>query len=130
MRRILAVALGLIVGGAADAQEKTPEAEVLDRWVGTWKTEFVNKAAEWNPKEVKTTGKITCKWVLGGKFVEEAGSGTNGVEHRVLWWYDTSRKAYRNAYFNSEGNATDATGTWDAKTTTMTWKAEAGPGMT
>lgn len=131
MSRVLAVGLTLIFCGAAAAQEKTAESKILNQWVGTWKTEFVNRVAEWNPKEVKATGAITCKWILGGKFVEEAGFSTSpGVEHRLLWWYDSNRKAYRQAFFSSEGTTLETSGTWNEKTSTMTWQSDAGPGMT
>jgi hypothetical protein len=131
MSRILVISFGLIFAGGVHAQEQTPELKVLGQWVGTWKTEFVNKVAEWNPKEVTATGSITCKWILGGKFAEESGSSLGaGVEHRLILGYDPERKVYRDWFFNSEGNTVEGLGTWDPKTSTMTWKAEAGPGLT
>jgi len=131
MSRIIAVGLSLILWGAANAQEKTAESKVLDQLVGTWKSESVNKVAEWTPREVKSTGSITCQWILDGKFVEEAGSSTTpGVEHRMLWWYDPNRSAYRQAFFSSEGVTLETVGTWDAKAHTFTWKSETQPGMT
>jgi hypothetical protein len=131
MCRILAIGLGLILAGGVHAQELSAEQKVIGQWVGTWKTEVVNKRAEWNPNEVTATGTITCKWILGGKFVEESGSSLGpGVEHRLVLGYDPQRKAYRDWFFNSQGDTIEGEGTWDAKTSTMTWKSEAGPGLT
>lgn len=131
MSRMLAASFGLILLGGIHAPEETPEAKVLGQWVGTWKTEFVSKPAEWNPKEVTSTGRITCQWILGGKFVEESGSSLGeGTEHRVMWGYDPQRKTYRYWFFDSHGNITESQGTWDAMTNTMTSKSEAGPGLT
>jgi hypothetical protein len=119
-----------VQAGGVNAQDETPESKVLSQWVGTWKTEVVSKPAEWTPKEVKTTGTITCKRVLGGKFVEESGSSlAPGTEHRVIWGYEPRRKVYRNWFFDSQGNTLEATGTWDAKAKTMTWKSDPGPGL-
>src|SRR2546427_8518000 len=112
MRQILAVAFSLMVLGGARGQEQSAESKVLNQWVGTWKTEFVNKPAEWNPKETKMTGTITCKWVLGGKFVEEVGASLGkGIEHRVLWGYDPQKKAYRYWFFDSNGTTGEGVGT-------------------
>jgi hypothetical protein len=131
MKRILAVGFGLILLGGASAQEQAPELKVLDRWVGTWKTEAINKPAEWNPKETKIAGTVTGKWILGSKFVEESWSSqAGGSEHRFLWSYDPQRKMYRNWFFGSDGTTGEGTGTWDEKTNTMTWKTEPGPGLT
>ncbi len=131
MKPFAAISMSLLFCASATAQEKTPDAKVLDQWVGNWKTEFVNRVSEWNPKEVKSTGAITCKWILNGKFVEEAGASTApGVEHRVLWWYDPEQKLYRLAFYSSEGTTITATGTWDEKTKTLTSKSDGMPGMT
>jgi len=130
MRQIFAVAVGLMALGAARGQEQSEETKVIGRLVGTWKTEFVNKRAELNPTETKFTGRVTCKLVLGGKFIEEVGSSLGkDVEHRVLWHYDPQKKAYRYWFFDSNGTAGDGVGTWDEKTKTMTWKTEPGDGL-
>jgi hypothetical protein len=130
MHRIFVVGVALVLLRGVNAQEETPESKVLGQWVGTWKTEVVSKPAEWTPKEMKTTGTITCKRILGGKFVEESGSSlAQGMEHRVIWGYDPQRKAYRNWFYDSQGTILEGSGTWDAKTKTMTWKNEAGSGL-
>jgi uncharacterized protein DUF1579 len=131
MRRTLAVGLTLAFVAAAGGDELSPEAKVLDRWVGTWKTEVVNRPSEWAPEAATTAGSITCKWVLGGKFVEESGSSlAKGAEHRVLWGYDSQRKAYRNWFFSSGGDTVEGAGTWDARTSTLTTTSDAGSGRT
>src|SRR5207249_3179121 len=125
------VGLGMILSSGINAQEETPESKVLGQWVGTWKTEVHSKPAEWSPQEVKFIGRITCKWILGGKFVEESGSSlAEGTEHCVIWGYDPERKSYRFWFFDSHGSILEAQGTWDAKTKTMTGKSEPGPGLT
>lgn len=132
MSRLLTVAL--VLGpflASAYAQERPAESKVLDRWVGKWKTEVVHKPTEAEPKETKTTGTITCKSILRGMFVEEAGSTSqDGVEHRVIWGYDPQRKVYRSWFFNSKNVSTTHDGQWDEKTSTMRWKADLGNGLT
>src|SRR6266852_4330436 len=106
MSRILTVGLGLILLGGVNAQEKTPESKIRGQWVGTWKL------------------------ILGDKFVGASGSSsTKGSEWRWILGYDAQQKAYRYWFFDSEGDTVEAIGTWDEKTSTMTWKAEAGPGL-
>jgi len=131
MNRLLAVALvlGPCVAAAA-AQERTAEAKVLDRWVGKWKTEVVHLPTDAQPKEVKVTGTITCKPILGGNFIEEAGTNSLGVEHRVLWGYDPEKKVYRSWFFDSKNTSTMHNGKWDEKTSTMRWKGNLGDGVT
>lgn len=130
MRRIIAGGLSLMLLSVAQGQDKSPESKVFNQWVGTWKTEFINKPAEWNPTEKRMAGNITCKWILGGKFVEEVGSSLGqGIEHRVLWGYDSQKKTYRYWFFDSTGTIGEGLGTWDEKTSTMTWKTDPGSGL-
>jgi hypothetical protein len=131
MRPALAVAISLAALNGSAAQQDSPEFKILKRWTGTWKTEFVNKVTELNPKETRTTGTVTCKPVLGGKFIEEVGSSLGkGVEHSVIWGYDPQKKAYRYWFFDSTGTTGDGVGAWDETSRTMTWKTETGPGFT
>lgn len=113
------------------AEDRSPESKVLERWVGMWETEAVFNRAEWTPKENKVTGTVTCKAILGGKFIEEVGRSLGeDTEHRVLFGYDPHKKVYRHWFFDSQGNSSDLDGKWNETTSTMQWKRDLGDGMT
>jgi hypothetical protein len=134
MKKLVVVALvtlGLALGATALTRAQAPENQILGRWAGTWKTDVVNKPAEGNPKETRTTGLITARPILGGTVVEEAGTATpGGVEYRALWGYDPQRQVYRSWFFDSLGTRTSHEGRWDEETSTMHWKADLGDGKT
>jgi hypothetical protein len=119
--------------GAVRADEgpaKHPELKALEPLVGTWGTEATIKVAEWSPQEVRTTGSVTCAWVLGGHFVQ--GKGTDSLKSTFLphWTYDANQKAYRNWFFNSEGAALEWGGKWDPDSKTFVLKQDLGNGIT
>ncbi len=68
MKRLL---IGLVVlaaalmGNAAFAQ-KSPEAEVLNHYVGTWKSEVLFKPSKGFPEGWEGVGTVDAKWILDG----------------------------------------------------------------
>jgi hypothetical protein len=106
-----------------------PELKVLDRYLGTWKTETVKKVAAWNPREMRTTGTVTNEWVLNGRFIQQRGKELNGAEHIQIRGYDPETKQFRHWHFHSQGSAIAATGSWDQDAMTMTWKTDLGNGI-
>lgn len=106
-------ALGVETKAKSSAPAKPPELKILERFAGTWDTKTTNKVAEWTPKEERTTGTTTNKWVLGGRFMQCQGKDSLGVEFIGKWTYDTQKKAYRTWFFNSAGTALEWSGTWD-----------------
>jgi hypothetical protein len=131
MRRVavlaLVVALGAQLGLAGESQEQSPGAKVLGRWVGPWRLVGVLKPAGWTPQESRVVETKACRWVLGGAFLEESGRSEEPKrEYRLLSCYDQKDRVYRSWHFTSEGGATEWTGTWDAKTASMTWTSDLG----
>lgn len=111
-------------------EESSPE-EVLALWVGTWKGKDVIKPTKSNPKELTWEVSLECKWMLGRQFVEEFGEvPANNHKHRYIVGYDATKKVYRDWLFMSDGTTMQSTGSWDAQTKTMTWKADIGDGST
>jgi hypothetical protein len=109
---------------------KPPELKVLDRYLGTWDTETVNKVAEWNPKEMRIAARFTNEWVLDGRFMQMKGKSSTGVESLQMRTYDPQEKRYRAWVFDSKGTAATSRGTWDEETKTLTWKGDLGDGIT
>lgn len=110
---------------------KPPELKVLERYLGSWNTEVVNKVAELNPKEVRITGgTFTNAWVLDGRFLRMKGKSSTGVEGIQMRTYDPQKKQYRGWVFDSTGTAASSTGQWDEDAKTMIWKGDLGIGIT
>ena len=132
---LVSVTAALMFAEDKDAKEnqpppKPPELKVLDRLVGTWNSETINKVAEWTPKELRTTGTLTREWVLGGRFLQEKGSGSDGLAVIAMFTYDVQKKAYRVWHFNADGSAFDGTYQWDEASQTFSSRSEAGDGKT
>lgn len=107
-----------------------PELKVLDRLAGTWDATSVSKPAEWTPKEVRTTSKITRKWVLDGRFLQDTSEISDGSEGLSLLTYHPRRQAYRSWWFSSEGHTGKSTGQWDAASETILFQDDLGNGLT
>jgi hypothetical protein len=106
------------------------EMKVLARLVGKWNATAIAKPAVWTPKETRTTSKVTRTWVLDGHFLQDASEASDGTLGLSLFTYDPQRKAYRSWWFNSEGHTSQSTGEWDAASKTLSFKADAGEGLT
>ena len=106
---------------AADPAPSSPEQEVLDKFTGTWRTEYQLPRAEWTPVEKAGAANLTYRRVLGGEFVQEQSEHADGTTGLVMYTYDAGRKCYRIWWFSSTGQTSEATGQWDAGTATFTW---------
>lgn len=105
------------------------ELKVLERLVGSWDAVAVSKPAEWTPKEVRTTSKITRKWVLDGHFLQETSESSDGTEGLWLMTFDPQMKKYRSWWFNSEGNVSKTAGDSDAIAETMSFSSDLDDGL-
>jgi hypothetical protein len=126
VRSCIACFLVVAASSAARGAEEVPgtvakpdELKVLDRLVGTWTSETVMRVAEWNPKELKITGRLTRAWALDGWFVHETATDSLGVKAEVKFTFDPFRRVYRFWHFNSLGHSSDSTGSWDEKGQTL-----------
>lgn len=99
----------------------SPDKEVLDRFVGTWRTEYKLRQTEWTP--VAKTGAADLKYnrTLGGQFVQEQGKHDDESTQLLMYTYDKEKNRYRMWWFSSTGQSSEATGEWDAKTKTLAW---------
>lgn len=106
-----------------------PELKALERLVGSWDTVAISKPAEWTPKEIRTTSKVTRKWVLDGRFLQDTSEGSDGQESFSLMTFDPQMKKYRSWWFNSEGNRNKAVGERNEETESMAFRAELDDGL-
>lgn len=123
MKRIislLAVCLlaGIISPRTIRAEEPAlPELKPLDRFVGSWKT---------TTEGADLTGKAKTQWVLGGRFVQQKYSLSDGSEGMNLRGYDPKSKKHVMFTFDSRGTMLKQEGTWDKATNTLTVEGDAG----
>lgn len=126
---IIALAVALAAGfpgiaAAADGPAPPAELRVLQDMIGTWDEVMTVKSGDPAAK-AETRPSITKRsWALGGEMIRSDGAWLNPkTEFLYLISYDAPANVYRCWYFDSaEGMQRDAmTGTWDAKSRTLTW---------
>jgi hypothetical protein len=103
------------------------ELKALALYLGEWKTEGVNKVAEWNPKEIKFTGTDSNQWTLKQRFMAIKGvNDTLQTESLALTGYDERKGMYMSRFFDSQGTIGEWQGKFEPKTKTFTWSFEEG----
>lgn len=90
-----------------------PGLTELAHYVGDWDTRITS------PNSGFTTGSVSTKWILGGRFIEQTGTltnadGTNSIEIHTLITYNVEQNKYQSWTFLSSGDMVTRTGTWDA----------------
>ncbi len=95
-----------------------PGLAELAHYVGVWDVRITS------PNSGFTSGHVSTKWILGGRFIEQTGTltnadGTNSIEVRTLITYNVEQRKYQSWTFLSTGSAVSRTGTWDAATQTF-----------
>jgi hypothetical protein len=117
--------------GGQDSSAPPPEMKVLERILGTWEIEIINRVAKWTAKETRSTITQRREKVLGGHFIQETGFDDQGKTVNLgMFTYDSEREAYRWWFFDSKGNTIEATGTWDENSQTFTYTGRPGGGVT
>lgn len=118
--RMSFVLLSLIAFAGVAMADDGPAAGVpglaeLAHYVGEWETRITS------PNSGFTSGSVSTKWILGGRFVEQSATltnadGTNSIEVRTLITYNVEQNKYQSWTFFSTGGTVSRTGTWDAAT--------------
>jgi hypothetical protein len=128
---LAAVTLRCVAANPADvsAENLPAQLEVLKRFAGDWQTETLLRRARPPAREVATKGKATCGATLGGRYYEfRAETIPAGDSDLQVMTYDEPASVYRQWVFSSDGYRHEATGVWDAKTSTLTWKGKSDGG--
>src|SRR5215468_6962950 len=130
-RLVLSVGLFFTAFETASAQPPAKPAELkfLDRVEGKWRFEWTSKPTESDPKGSKGSGTSTNEWILDGWFQQHKGKvADGGPEILEIWTYDQQTKTYRAwGFIGPGGGRYEGTGTWDEKSSTLTYKGK-GPG--
>ena len=104
-----------------EASDRSVELKVLDRFLGTWRTEYRMPKAEWTPEEKRGSAELVYTRELGGQFIRERGTHSDQTTATLLLTFDAKKKNYRGWWFNSQGNTSESTGRWDEKSNTLFW---------
>ena len=126
----LAVVILASMGLFSRANGEDPDG-ILQRRVGTWKTETTYRKAEWTPEETTDKGEETIRWILDKRvLVSEGRSKSNDQKSTGLMVYDPQTKQYRSWFFDNTGNfpRSETIGTWDPQTETMHLRSDLGNG--
>lgn len=142
-RATLAIGCALALCGAllARSAETTPPDDlpitptealaVLQKFVGQWQTEthLTRPAADSTKpsRTITTKGRATCEKTLGGRYFEfRAETVPPGQSDLQVMTFDAEAGVYRQWVFSSDGYRHEATGTWDAATSTLRWTGKSG----
>ena len=106
------------------SETRSPELQVLERFVGSWQETVQQKPAAWTPKPVTITATGTRKCVLNGSMIENKGIWFPGKDEFMhLMSYDPHRKQYRQWYFDKDrATPQEYIGSWDGARQTFTFK--------
>lgn len=115
---------------AGDEPKRSPEFQVLNRFVGTWDLEITHK----RPQGETTNDNATeiQKWTLGGKFVHFQNPRTEEMgapEFHFLVTYDPKSESYPGV-MTIGSNRSLVKGVWDDKSKTMTFTGSFSDGGT
>ncbi len=114
--------------------ERSAEDKQLDRFLGTWKTDYRLPKAEWSPDEKSGSATMAFSLELGGKLVRERTKRADGTENTFLMLFDADKKQYRAWWFSSAaavtGQPNNSIGQWDETAKSFTWKRTDANGLT
>jgi hypothetical protein len=100
----------------------------LQRFVGAWRGEVTVEATGAAPEHY--TQENNWAWTLGGLFLKDSGTGSNGSAFLGLWSLDTRSGKYRAHYFLApSGDAVVLTHEWDAARQCFVGSADLGGGF-
>lgn len=120
----------LTVLGAILFQPSFTSAEeplkVMERFVGTWQTEVVDKAEP----DVKKIDVEVCEWTLSKKFLIGRQLNDSGAT-KALWLmkYDPAKENYPHWFFSVDGEVERLTGRWEARSCSLTAQFDSDPNI-
>jgi hypothetical protein len=100
----------------------------LQRFVGSWRGEVSVDSPGVEPQ--RYTQENSWAWTLGGSFMEERGTGSNGSAFLGVWSLDAQSGKYRAHYFLApSGDVVVLTHEWSEGNQTFSGSAELGGGV-
>lgn len=134
---VFLVALSHGIAFGQPPREKPKELEIVSRYVGDWTTDVTSKPAEWTPREIKYRCANHAELIFNGWFLQHIEVnhivGEPDQVTKAIWFqtFDATSKKYVTWFFQSSGNISHSTGTWDAASQSFTHtEVEPPPGTT
>lgn len=121
---LLALSHGIASG--QQPREKPKELEVIGRYVGDWTSDVTSKPAEWTPHEITYRCANHAELIFNGWFLQHIEVnhivGEPDQVTKAIWFqtFDATSKKYVTWFFQSSGNISHSTGTWDAASQSFT----------
>ena len=107
--------------GLKKSSDRSAELKVLDRFLGTWRSEYRLPKAEWTPEEKTGSADLVYTQELGGHVIRERAVHADQTTSTLLLIDDAEQRKYRSWWFNSPGLTTESSGRWDESTKTLSW---------
>jgi len=127
---VVAVFGSTTIRHADEAGAKSPELQVLNRYVGTWDETVVIKPALWTPEKTTSSTTTARKWILNGRMMENKGAWTPEDEFLHLMTYDPKQNEFRQWYYDKDNLVPqEYKGRWDAATQTFTFTGTLADGI-
>lgn len=114
---------GISVG--QQPREKPMELEALRQYVGDWTTDVTSKPAEWTLRAVRYRCSNHAEFFPNGWFLQHIevnhilGEPDKIGKSLFVWAFDPTSRKYVGWSFQSTGNISKVTGTWDATSNTF-----------
>jgi hypothetical protein len=89
--------LKLRAASAAPGDNRPSPDSPLHRYIGSWRGEVTVESS--GKPAVRYVQENTFAWTLGGRFLEERGTDSNGGSFAGIWAFDASANKYRAHYF-------------------------------
>ena len=103
------------------ATERSAEQKPLDKFLGSWHTEYRMPKAEWTPEEKRGSADLVYTREIGGQYVRERGKHSDQTFSTMLLTFDPDQKRHRGWWFNSQGNTSESSGRWEDASQTFFW---------
>ena len=110
----------------APLDAERPSLAILAPTIGVSVQQLVNEQTAFVPNRMVGKRRVTRRWILNRKFVEERATtmfaGFPQGESHAIYTNDELQAEFRWWVFDTFGVASEFIGTWDAKNRTITWK--------
>ena len=106
----------------AEPEKQSPEVKVLNRWLGSWKSEVVIKPSIWMSEGKRSTETNEVQWVFDRRMhVLMIKNQNDEQENLAIQRYNAKIKKYE-MWILGPDDSSYYLGSWNEEAATMTWK--------
>ncbi|WP_455379944.1 hypothetical protein [Acidihalobacter prosperus] len=130
-RLLLLVVLATSLIATIAYAQKLAEAEILNQYVGTWKSDVAFKPSQWFPEGTLWIETNDIQWILDDHLQQMVTSKDEEETNLRIQRYNEKSNRYELWNIPASGDASYWVGSWDEESKTMTWKyVDFGSGFT